>query len=366
MGSGNLHWPVVLLGVAVGFLAAPRALSAAGLDRFVQGTSVKASDFSNDDDPAPSRGGRLTAAGDHPFGGRQTQAIYEGQPATHDPDVPYGQRQRSKWPWMALLRAQRKMVFMENICGGSVIDSRHILTAAHCMDEHAMKRDSLLVRLGEYDTSTFMEGNHTEYDVERIILHPNYKPHVVNYDIALLRLSREIAFSSSVCTIPLPDGPTGDLAGKTVTVAGWGVTERSRNSVDTSNVLRVLNMTAVSVDDCHDRIQRYLTGGAVPKPPLDTFTNFDGGFRRGEKLCVDYKSNGQGVCDGDSGGPLLEFGQFRVVGIVSTTIGPCALSIMPELYTRVSTYLDWIKNATTIPGQETKTHHCQNPFVAAD
>jgi len=65
-------------------------------------------------------------------------------------------------------------------------------------------------------------------------------------------------------------------------------------------------------------------------------------------LCA-VAPNCSGTCFGDSGGPLVvesKTGTRQVVGIVSFGIGGCALlPFWPDVYTRVSEYLDWLSYA---------------------
>ncbi|KZC07549.1 Chymotrypsin-2 [Dufourea novaeangliae] len=61
------------------------------------------------------------------------------------------------------------------------------------------------------------------------------------------------------------------------------------------------------------------------------------------QICTLAKE-GEGVCNGDSGGPLVVKG--AQVGIVSYGIA-CAKGV-PDVYTRVFSYKDWIKMHTNI------------------
>lgn len=57
-------------------------------------------------------------------------------------------------------------------------------------------------------------------------------------------------------------------------------------------------------------------------------------------LCT-FKQPQQGICFGDSGGPLLY--QRFIVGIASFVIKPCATG-KPDGWARVSSYRDYINN----------------------
>lgn len=54
-------------------------------------------------------------------------------------------------------------------------------------------------------------------------------------------------------------------------------------------------------------------------------------------------AEGRDACDGDGGGPLVceKEGTWYQVGIVSFGIG-CGRRSIPGVYTRVSSYTDWI------------------------
>lgn len=60
-------------------------------------------------------------------------------------------------------------------------------------------------------------------------------------------------------------------------------------------------------------------------------------------LCT-IKARGQGACFGDSGGPLVQ--NRTLVGLVSWGV-PCAQG-KPDMFTRVSSYIDWIVQETEI------------------
>lgn len=67
-------------------------------------------------------------------------------------------------------------------------------------------------------------------------------------------------------------------------------------------------------------------------PPVSPLMN--------KNICTE-NTKGQGACKGDSGGPLVDKKKNELVGIVSWGL-PCAKDGKPDVYTRVSSYLNWI------------------------
>lgn len=65
------------------------------------------------------------------------------------------------------------------------------------------------------------------------------------------------------------------------------------------------------------------------------------------QVCVQGKEN-MDACQGDSGGPLMNDGsgseRYTLLGLVSFGPRTCGVSNFPGVYTRVTSYIDWIMN----------------------
>ena len=124
---------------------------------------------------------------------------------------------------------------------------RYILSAAHCMTPFV--EDEIKVALGVHSLST-IEHLETVYDVDTIIVHPEYAhddPYQLN-DIALLRLDREVQFSSKIQPICLPDESLQvDYRRQSFLVVGWG---RVSEEGDYSDKLREAYLPYVDNDEC--------------------------------------------------------------------------------------------------------------------
>ena len=105
-----------------------------------------------------------------------------------------------------------------HFCGGSIISSEAILTAAHCC-----AYTSGLTVLAGANNIEFPEAGSQEIQINQRIIHPKYDDSLIN-DICILRLSSTLVLSNETRTavVKLPQ------AGYTVTgmavVSGWGAT----------------------------------------------------------------------------------------------------------------------------------------------
>jgi len=208
------------------------------------------------------------------------------------------------YPWMVSIR-----VFGSHNCGGSIINSKWILTAAHCSGDSVQFGSD---RLGSNPDSIV--------SAKKWVRHENYSDWTLEHDVALIELDRALNFSARVQPTKLPkqwfEVPgTWDTP---VTLTGFGL-DKTGGSIQN----RLQNATLYTVDNptCKG---------------LHSNTVYNG------MLCAGIRSGGRGQCSGDSGGPLV-MGDKTQVGIVSWSMKPCTVAPYPGVYTKVSHYVDWIK-----------------------
>merc|ERR1719499_2357773 len=110
-------------------------------------------------------------------------------------------------------------------CGGSIINKRYILSAAHCFgkagETNIKVNENNYVMLGSHD----MMGMDSQFlMIEKIIMHPKYNTELGN-DVAIIKVSSDIVFSDKVRPVCLATDKNKDYTGQLATVTGWGGTK---------------------------------------------------------------------------------------------------------------------------------------------
>ena len=134
-------------------------------------------------------------------------------------------------------------------CGGSIITSLHILTAAHCTYDSSINEvkapASIHVLVGEHDTSDSIADVH---NVSKITSHPRFNHDNADYDFSILTLTSPIALSSKAAPICLPASVASLYTGQVATVTGWGDTGDGSQA----STLQEVDVLVESNDKCND------------------------------------------------------------------------------------------------------------------
>jgi len=240
-------------------------------------------------------------------------------------------------PWQALLFrpktiGQQGLSAAQRVkCGGSLIRTGWILTAAHCLKEggrRIVNDPDYRVRLGVYNPRT-NEG--IGYPILKVFPHPSYQRSDLSYDIALIKYdankgergdNMQSIAQIAIDRKSLSERPIND--GMPVYTYGWGWTEAT-NSVSTDKLMGV-RLELKNRDACTE------------------VTGFRSGSKLHSALCAGRPDGGQ-ACSGDSGGPLIYYGDAdqrpKVIGVVSGGRG-CGSRGIYSQYTRVARAREWI------------------------
>ncbi|CRK97689.1 CLUMA_CG011069, isoform A [Clunio marinus] len=229
-------------------------------------------------------------------------------------EAPTGQ-----WPWLAaiFLHGPKRTEFW---CGGSLIGSKYVLTAAHCTRDSRQRpfaARQFTVRLGDIDLSSDHEPSApVTYKVKDIRAHPRFSRVGFYNDIAIMALEQPVRKSKYVIPVclPQPHTPKERLVGRRATIVGWGTTYYGGKESATQ---RQANLPIWRNEDCNK---------AYFQPITENF------------LCAGYS---------EGGGPLMmEIDSHWIqLGIVSFG-NKCGEPSYPGVYTRVSEYMDWIRENT--------------------
>jgi len=233
-----------------------------------------------------------------------------------------------EYPWLVSL-ARQGMVGMVHICGGTLLNSRTVLTAAHCLYDDFDSDNRRLVPASEIivyaGVHHLLNKNGAQAaGIDYYENHPDWNPYLteVDNDYSLLFLDRSIMTMPGI-VVPACLSIPSDEVFVPVIAAGWGNTEAGENS----QIPKHVRLETIYRNTCQQQVTQIITENMI---------------------CTNGWASG--ICSGDSGGPLMDMGTKKVIGVASF-VGDIKVDFIgrrtcsgPSVYAKVTSELiSWIQ-----------------------
>jgi secreted trypsin-like serine protease len=223
---------------------------------------------------------------------------------------------RGDWPWSCSMRLNQR-----HICGGSLINNKWIVTAAHCVSSLVAAQYRWMCGIhGRLTNETYSK----EFLSSRVIRHPSYNSRLIQNDIAIFELATPVTYNDYILPACYP-AQTDTYANQQSIATGWGTTS-SGGAAATNQ--REVQMTVLTDAACRTKF-----GGA--NNMLDPAT----------QVCAGITGENKDTCQGDSGGPLVvkhSDNKWFLIGLTSWGYG-CGDG---GVYARTSAYRPWVESYT--------------------
>lgn len=219
---------------------------------------------------------------------------------------------RSEWPWLVGINNTKSHPFIS--CNGTLLTSKIVLTSAHCVE--GLEPNSVEILIPAQNLSALTIGS--KLPVAKIFIHPHYsRGPRIEHDIAIVELSKDSPPPFvRISTDPSTDPETGSP----------GLIAALSQDSEGSRTLTLFQATmpVVSTEMCLAAYEGQISN---------------------THICAGFVEGGVDACQGAAGGPLVTVDKYSrkyQVGIVSWGEG-CALPLRFGVYTRVSSYVEWIE-----------------------
>ncbi|WP_168796975.1 trypsin-like serine protease [Vibrio sp. H11] len=244
-----------------------------------------------------------------------------------------------------------------SFCGATMLDSTHVLTAAHCLydeDGELNYEYMLYTTVGQATNEADYALYGTTVRAEQFFIHPNFQDTASSLwanDIAIIKMESTL---NPQGTVARPndesyrlgsDGSDNDTNDYAFKIVGHGNIE---TDIDGTSQLQVADMTYVPNDTCDNGLSLLSNKQICFKgASTDPDTNLD-----------------SGTCQGDSGGPVYWDSGNGLIQVGITSFGPARCGVgfsgsdVTAVFTEIYDYRNWIDRV--LAGSETAT------FVGTD
>ncbi|KAG5882429.1 hypothetical protein JTB14_025235 [Gonioctena quinquepunctata] len=230
--------------------------------------------------------------------------------------------EKGDYPWVtAIFQDVGSEVI--NVCGGSMLTQKVIITAAHCV-------------ANGYGNA--LEAAKIKVAVQDILVHERYKGDSQRYasDIAFLITKDTLLLSKVVQPVCVSDLPNIHLSSRSEgVITGWGYTSAGQGP---SEELKEISVPFKDDATCNTEL---------PPDWIDKYYSYD-------KFCAGHYNKSIAVCKGDSGGGLVfknpKDERYYIHGLVSVgrkvnNVG-CDIQVS-ALYTKVAVHYEWLEQVTS-------------------